>query len=132
MIGEPSRPREDGLPDHPLHGRGAGACRPRGDHRRGEIVAEGPPGELGGRAGASASISFRLPPGTVAADLPVAVTARSAPPARPANGEVELRTEQPVAILNALTDWALARDLDLAGLEVRRPSLEDVYLELTE
>ena len=99
----------------------------------GEIVAEGPPGELGGRAGATSSISFRLPPGTVAADLPVrgrrrARRLRLGSP----NGEVELRTEQPVAILNALTDWALARDLDLAGLEVRRPSLEDVYLELTE
>jgi hypothetical protein len=37
-----------------------------------------------------------------------------------------------VAILNALTGWALARDLELVGLEVRRPSLEDVYLELTQ
>jgi ABC-2 type transport system ATP-binding protein len=45
---------------------------------------------------------------------------------------VQLRTDDPIAILNALTNWALARNLDLAGLEVRRPSLEDVYLELTE
>jgi ABC-2 type transport system ATP-binding protein len=99
----------------------------------GQIVATGPPGELGGRAGASSSISFRLPPGTVTADLPELVaSAIGAHGGGPANGEVELRTEQPVAVLNALTHWALARDLDLAGLEVRRPSLEDVYLELTE
>jgi hypothetical protein len=35
-------------------------------------------------------------------------------------------------VLNSLTGWALGRRLELGGLEVRRPSLEDVYLELTE
>jgi len=30
-----------------------------------------------------------------------------------------------------LTSWALERGVELRGLEVRRPSLEDVYLELT-
>ncbi len=70
--------------------------------------------------------------GIVAADLPGEVAERARRRRLPANGEVELRTEQPVAILNALTGWALARDLELADLEVRRPSLEDVYLELTE
>ena len=30
----PARARQDGLPHHPLHGRGAGAGRPGGDHRR--------------------------------------------------------------------------------------------------
>ncbi len=99
----------------------------------GEIVAQGPPGELGGSERATSSISFRLPPGTVAADLPAAVAdALGSSGSRAANGVVELRTGQPVALLNALTDWALARDVDLTGLEVRRPSLEDVYLELTE
>ena len=98
----------------------------------GEIVAQGAPGELGGRGGAS-SISFRLPSGVVARDLPHEVTAAIGDAERRLiNGEVHLRTEEPVAILNALTSWALARDLELAGLEVRRPSLEDVYLELTE
>ena len=97
----------------------------------GEIVAEGAPDELGGRSGAASSISFRLPAGVVAADLPGDVL-REIGGTGPANGEVQLRTEDPVAILNALTGWALARDLKLDGLEVRRPSLEDVYLELTE
>ncbi len=41
------------------------------------------------------------------------------------------RRTTPVATLNELTGWALARGLDLEGLEVSRPSLEDVYLELT-
>jgi ABC-2 type transport system ATP-binding protein len=37
----------------------------------------------------------------------------------------------PVPVLHELTSWALERRIPLAGLEVRRPSLEDVYLELT-
>jgi ABC-2 type transport system ATP-binding protein len=98
----------------------------------GQIVAEGPPGELAGRGGGISSISFKLPVGVVAADLPGEVTTALGDGGRLPNGEVTLQTEQPVAILNALTGWALARDLQLADLEVRRPSLEDVYLELTE
>jgi ABC-2 type transport system ATP-binding protein len=31
-----------------------------------------------------------------------------------------------------LADWALEQGIDLPDLDVRRPSLEDVYLELTE
>ena len=34
--------------------------------------------------------------------------------------------------LNELTGWALSQGLELENLEVRRPSLEDVYLKLTE
>jgi ABC-2 type transport system ATP-binding protein len=98
----------------------------------GEIVAEGAPGELGDRD-AAALISFRLPTGVVAGDLPREVAAALGGAGTPhPNGQLQLRTDDPVAILNALTSWALARNLDLAGLEVRRPSLEDVYLELTE
>jgi ABC-2 type transport system ATP-binding protein len=99
----------------------------------GEIVALGEPGELGGRAAGTSAISFRLPPGVAAADLPAEVAKEIDADGRPtANGEVRLRTEQPIVVLNALTSWALSRDLDLGGLEVRMPSLEDIYLELTE
>ena len=35
-------------------------------------------------------------------------------------------------MLSSLCDWALGHNVELAGLEVARPSLEDVYLELTE
>jgi ABC-2 type transport system ATP-binding protein len=98
----------------------------------GGIVASGAPGELGGRGIGASAISFKLPDGVGAADLPATVVDALGRDRRQPNGEIELRTEQPTAILNALTGWALARDLELAGLEVRRPSLEDVYLELTE
>jgi ABC-2 type transport system ATP-binding protein len=55
--------------------------------------------------------------------------------ARATNGGarvVEIATGEPVALLNELTGWALDRGHELDGLEVSRPSLEDVYLELTE
>jgi ABC-2 type transport system ATP-binding protein len=38
----------------------------------------------------------------------------------------------PVKTLNELTGRALEQGIELEGLEVRRPSLEDVYLELTQ
>jgi hypothetical protein len=34
-------------------------------------------------------------------------------------------------MLHDLTGWALEGGLTLAGLQVSRPSLEDVYLDLT-
>jgi len=48
------------------------------------------------------------------------------------NGEaVTERTREPTLRLNELTAEAIARGEELEGLEVRRPTLEDVYLELT-
>jgi hypothetical protein len=35
-----------------------------------------------------------------------------------------------VRALHELTEWALGRGVDLEGLEVRRPTLEDIYLQL--
>ena len=46
--------------------------------------------------------------------------------------EVVLETDRPTRMLNELTGRALAEDRELDGLEVRRPSLEEVYLSLTE
>src|SRR5215218_10382022 len=45
--------------------------------------------------------------------------------------EVVLRTEEPTRVLNELTQKALAEGHELEALEVRRPSLEEVYLSLT-
>ena len=39
--------------------------------------------------------------------------------------------DDPVPVLRDLTDWAVGDGHALSGLEVRRRSLEDVYLELT-
>ena len=47
------------------------------------------------------------------------------------NGEeVLVRTSEPTRVLNELTSEALARGEELERLEVRRPSLEEVYLSL--
>jgi ABC-2 type transport system ATP-binding protein len=44
---------------------------------------------------------------------------------------VVVRTTEPTRLLNQLTTEALAEGRELEGLSVRRPTLEDVYLELT-
>jgi ABC-2 type transport system ATP-binding protein len=44
---------------------------------------------------------------------------------------VELETDDPTELLHRLTRDALARGERLEGLEVTRPTLEEVYLELT-
>jgi ABC-2 type transport system ATP-binding protein len=90
----------------------------------GRIVAEGRPDELGERELRPASIRFRVE--GVANSLPPELGA-----AQGANGELEITTSSPVEVLHQLTGWALERSLELEGLEVRRPSLEDIYLELT-
>jgi len=89
----------------------------------GAIVAEGPPASLGGRDAERARISFRLPPGVPAADLPV--------PAGVQNGAVVIETARPTEELHRLTGWAMQRGVALSGLTVDRPSLEDIYLRLT-
>jgi ABC-2 type transport system ATP-binding protein len=91
---------------------------------RGEIVAQGTPGEIGGRDRAAARIVFSLPAGVAASELPVEVTGD-------AGGPLTVGTDDPVPILHKLTGWALERGVELEELEVRRPSLEDVYIALT-
>jgi ABC-2 type transport system ATP-binding protein len=46
--------------------------------------------------------------------------------------EVVVRTTEPTRLLHQLTEEALAEGRELEGLTVRRPTLEDVYLLLTE
>ena len=76
--------------------------------RDGEIVALGTPADLIGITGKT-EIRHRL------------------------NGElVVIDTEEPTRVLHELTAQALAEGRELEHLEVRRPSLEDVYLELVE
>jgi ABC-2 type transport system ATP-binding protein len=93
--------------------------------KAGRVVAEGTPGELGGRDAAATTIAFALPDGVAP---PRGLSARPRPVG---GGRLELASTQPVADLAVLTRWALEHGYDLAGLEVRRPTLEDVYLELT-
>ncbi|MDQ3067835.1 MAG: ABC transporter ATP-binding protein [Actinomycetota bacterium] len=76
--------------------------------RAGEIVLLGRPSDLTS-ASAKAEIRYRR------------------------DGElVTLETEEPTRVLHELTAAALAEGRELDALEVRRPTLEDVYLELLD
>ena len=89
----------------------------------GRIVAEGPPATIGNRERARARIRYRLADGAVPpADL-------TAPPGP--DGLTELTPDDLTTTLHRLTGWALEQHVQLTGLEVIRPSLEDVYLSLT-
>jgi ABC-2 type transport system ATP-binding protein len=49
------------------------------------------------------------------------------------NGEViVVETDEPTRVLHDLTEAAIQRGEELDGLEVRKPSLEEVYLSLTQ
>ena len=73
----------------------------------GTIVAQGPPSDLGS-ANAGYRVSYRV-----------------------GGRRVEHQTDDPTDLLHRLTGDAIARGEQLEGLEVVRPRLEDVYLELT-
>jgi ABC-2 type transport system ATP-binding protein len=88
---------------------------------RGEIVAEGPPETIGGRREGETTIRFARPP----------IGAPPFPFVEAGGGVLEMRTSQPTRVLHDLTGWATEHQVELQGLEVVRPTLEDVYLELT-
>jgi ABC-2 type transport system ATP-binding protein len=90
----------------------------------GKIVAQGPPATIGNRELARARIRYRRPDG---AAPPADLTAPPGP-----DGLIELVPDDLTATLHRLTGWALDQHVELTGLEVTRPSLEDVYLSLTD
>ena len=75
----------------------------------GRILAEGPPAQLGAGSAERYTVAFRNGDGA----------------------RVEHETDDPTTLLSELTATALARGERLEELSVTRPSLEDVYLELT-
>lgn len=91
----------------------------------GRVVAEGPPETLAGRETGEAVIEFRLPEGFARSDLP-----DDLPRVAIDGGAAVLHTDEPTRVMYTLSGWALARDIELSGLTITRPSLEDIYLEL--
>ncbi|HKQ17221.1 MAG TPA: ABC transporter ATP-binding protein, partial [Solirubrobacterales bacterium] len=75
----------------------------------GEIVAQGPPEELGDREHQPAQVTFRLPGGVGPGEVPAGAEAR-------ADGLLALETRTPTEDLNRLTAWALDRGVELEGL----------------
>lgn len=94
----------------------------------GQIVAEGDPRTLGGRNLAGAEITFSLPPELGIADLPGELASHAR---ENGGGRLIVQSTAVTADLHALAGWALERRIELDDLEVRRPTLEDVYLKLT-
>jgi ABC-2 type transport system ATP-binding protein len=88
---------------------------------RGAIVAEGTPEDIGGRDLDKTIVSFAMPASLDG--VPLAITT--------ANGHCRFETEDATRDLHRLTSWAIDRGVMLDGLDVRKPSLEDVYLRLT-
>ena len=93
--------------------------------KAGEIVVEGPPDELGVGA-TETDIRFAPPPGITFDELPVSE------PVTLVDDLARLQTQTPTKTLARLCGWAAERGLELERLEVLRPSLEDIYLELVE
>jgi len=89
----------------------------------GEIVAEGTPDTIAGRDRMTTHIRFTLPRG-----------APEPPPwgqTHMGDGRFVLEAADPTTTLHKMTSWALEQGTAFDLIDVERPSLEDVYLELT-
>jgi ABC-2 type transport system ATP-binding protein len=96
--------------------------------RAGAIVAQGSPDRLRRSLGVASEISFGLPHGVSAGQLervlerPVVVV-----------GDVaSLRSDAVQRDLTALLSWARRHEIELRHLQVREPTLDDVFVQLAE
>ncbi len=89
----------------------------------GRVVAEGTPEALGDPWLAATRIRYRPPADAIP---PHGLTAPQGP-----DGYVEIIPDDPVQAVHQLTGWAIDHGVRLDGLQVIRPSLEEIYLALT-
>jgi ABC-2 type transport system ATP-binding protein len=94
----------------------------------GRIVAEGDPSTLAGREHGLAVVTFRRPDDVDMSELPIPRDVDL----EQVEGRLTFRTRAPTRALRELVIWASDRGEELDGLTITRPSLEDVYLELTD
>jgi ABC-2 type transport system ATP-binding protein len=94
----------------------------------GRVIAEGSPDTLGRGAAQATVVTFRVPYGVDRDELPLPDGAVVE------HGErrVAFETRTPTRDVAPLLSWAAEREIELEALSVNRPSLEDVYLKLTE
>ncbi|WP_329136432.1 ABC transporter ATP-binding protein [Streptomyces sp. NBC_01476] len=100
---------------------------------RGRIAATGTVAEV--LSGRGSRITFRIPDGLRAGDLPVLrVPGGGTPVMEGAAGRetAAYAVERTGPALAALHRWAAERGVELDGIEVRSASLEDVFLELAQ
>ena len=89
----------------------------------GKVIADTTPEGLRARGG-PATIRYHLPDDAPSGDLPATLT----PHLDPAGRVLIVRADDPKGPLRDLLGWADQHHLDLSGLEVGPPSLEDAYL----
>jgi ABC-2 type transport system ATP-binding protein len=90
----------------------------------GKVIADTTPEGLRARGG-PATIRYHLPDDAPSGDLPATLT----PHLDPAGRVLIVRADDPKGPLRDLLGWADQHHLDLSGLEVGPPRLEDAYLE---
>ena len=89
----------------------------------GRIIAEGTPESIGGRASARTRIRIPWASDRSLDALPVTGVRE--------HDVVVIETDAVTNTLHTLTSWAIEHHVELDGITVSRPSLEDIYLELT-
>ncbi len=95
--------------------------------RGGQIVAQGKTEEIAEAIGRSTVVGFAANGGLSVEDIRVAVSGTVST----VGDQVEIQTPEPQRDLYRLLTLADQRGAELRELEVRRPNLEDVFLELT-
>ncbi len=96
--------------------------------RAGEIIAAGRPEELGGRDLRPAEIRFSLPAQWSLGDVPSLPSEKVSME----GDRVLVLTREAVRAVQVLSTWAIERGVELGHFSVTQPTLEDIYLELTQ
>ena len=97
----------------------------------GRMVAEGTPSQLiDGISGTV--VSFALPESVAIGDAVSTFSGVLGQEVRVSGRLVEATVDASTQVVHRLTGWAIEHDIELEGLTVRRASLEDVFLQLTE
>ena len=97
----------------------------------GRMIAEGTPSELiDGISGTV--VSFSLPDSVAPGDAESRFGSILGQEVRLSGRFVEVTVDRSTQIVHRLTGWAVEHDIELEALSVKRATLEEVYLQLTE
>ena len=95
------------------------------------MIAEGTPASL--IEGISGTVvSFMLPESVLPSDASGVLGNALGVDVRLSGRLVEATVERPTEVVHRATGWAIEQGVELVGLSVKRASLEDVFLQLTE